>query len=99
MTEMDKLMGDSTINGLRFQFDKRYRVIAKRQMAMIAAGKNPSTVSVEVCGKAGQKFYHDLQFLISSITHDSTDTTNPIRILISSQKCNNALARMLLLAD
>lgn len=50
---MDKLMGDSTINGLRFQFDKRYKVIAKRQMAMLAAGENPSTVSVELCDKAG----------------------------------------------
>ncbi|KAI9647275.1 hypothetical protein NHQ30_003658 [Ciborinia camelliae] len=45
-SEMDKLMGDSTVNGLRFQFDTRYKVIARRQKTMLAAGKNPSTVDI-----------------------------------------------------
>ncbi|EMR83046.1 hypothetical protein BcDW1_8378 [Botrytis cinerea BcDW1] len=49
--EMDKLMGDSTANGLRFQFDTRYKIIAKRQKAMLAAGKNPSTVDIVTGGK------------------------------------------------
>lgn len=46
-------MGDSTITGLRFQFHTRYKVIAKRQKAMLAAGKNPSTVDVVTGGKTG----------------------------------------------
>ncbi|KAF7887040.1 uncharacterized protein EAF02_003687 [Botrytis sinoallii] len=49
--EMDKFMGDSTMNGLRFQFDTRYKVIAKRQKAMLAAGENPSTVDIVTGGK------------------------------------------------
>ncbi|KAF7931679.1 uncharacterized protein EAE98_004415 [Botrytis deweyae] len=49
--EMDKFMGDSTMNGLRFQFDTRYKVIAKRQKAMFAAGENPSTVDIVTGGK------------------------------------------------
>lgn len=53
-------MGDSTANGLRFQFDTRYKIIAKRQKAMLAAGKNPSTVDIVTGGKTGQKFYHVL---------------------------------------
>ncbi|TGO70383.1 hypothetical protein BOTNAR_0001g00590 [Botryotinia narcissicola] len=49
--EMDRHMGDCTAPGLRFQFDTRYKVIAKRQKAMLAAGKNPSTVDVVTVGK------------------------------------------------
>ncbi|TGO22794.1 hypothetical protein BPAE_0154g00050 [Botrytis paeoniae] len=49
--EMDKHMGDCTIPGLRFQFDTRYKVIAKRQKAILAAGKNPSTVDIFTGGK------------------------------------------------
>ncbi|KAF7944705.1 uncharacterized protein EAE97_005338 [Botrytis byssoidea] len=49
--EMDRHMGDCTAPGLRFQFDTRYKVLAKRQKAMLAAGKNPSTVDVVTVGK------------------------------------------------
>ncbi|TGO42507.1 hypothetical protein BHYA_0007g00060 [Botrytis hyacinthi] len=49
--ELDRHMGDCTALGLRFQFDTRYKVIAKRQKAMLAAGKNPSTIDIVTGGK------------------------------------------------
>ncbi|KAF7901072.1 hypothetical protein EAF00_003293 [Botryotinia globosa] len=48
---MERHMGDCPAPGLRFQFETRYKVIAKRQKAMLAAGKNPSTVDVVTGGK------------------------------------------------
>ncbi|CAD6443648.1 ba322ab6-cabc-4c17-89f2-6995816ea521 [Sclerotinia trifoliorum] len=50
-SEMDKLMGDCTSGGIRFQFDTRYKVIGERQKAMLAAGQNPSTVDIVTSGK------------------------------------------------
>ncbi|KAB8303400.1 hypothetical protein EYC80_004828 [Monilinia laxa] len=49
--QLDKLKGDSTAGGIRFQFDTRYKVIAQRQKSMLAVGKNPSTVDIETSGK------------------------------------------------
>ncbi|KAF7900417.1 uncharacterized protein EAF01_007719 [Botrytis porri] len=51
--EMDKHMGDCTASrsGLRFQFDTRYKVIAKDQKAMLAVDKYPLTVDIATSGK------------------------------------------------
>ncbi|QSZ33889.1 hypothetical protein DSL72_005463 [Monilinia vaccinii-corymbosi] len=49
--EMNKHMGDSTAGSIRYQFDTLYKVIARRQKAILADGKNPSTVDVETSSK------------------------------------------------
>ncbi|EDN97078.1 predicted protein [Sclerotinia sclerotiorum 1980 UF-70] len=49
--EMDKLVGDFTVGGIRFQFDTRYKVIGEGQKAMLAAGQNPSVVDIVTSGK------------------------------------------------
>lgn len=47
----EKFGSDSTPNGLRFQFTDRIRPLAKRQLALLAAGLDPK--DVDVTGKNG----------------------------------------------
>jgi hypothetical protein len=50
---------DTTPNGIKFQFTDRFKPIAKRQLAMRAAGLDPKDVnldSVKGKGSQGQSF-------------------------------------------